>query len=169
MTKRIALTGFMGVGKSSVARHLAHRLKLKWTDLDRAIEDAERKSVAEIIDGEGLDAYRDIESRVLQAVVDDGTAGIISLGGGTFTLERNREILKAAEIPTVWLEASFEHSWLNITFSKKDRPLARDKESARQLFDERQKIYCLAEWHFVVRPDSTSFEVARQIEEQMFS
>ena len=46
---KIALTGFMGVGKSSVARHLAHKLRSKWIDLDRSIEDSEGRVVAKMI------------------------------------------------------------------------------------------------------------------------
>jgi hypothetical protein len=64
--------------------------------------------------------------------------------------------LKANGFRSIWLDASFEHCWLNITFSRKERPLARDKNKARALFEERQKVYCLADFHFVVKADLTS-------------
>ncbi|MBK9767717.1 MAG: hypothetical protein IPP63_12240 [Chloracidobacterium sp.] len=94
---------------------------------------------------------------------------VLSLGGGTWTLERNREIIKRSGLTSVWLESTFEHCWLNVAFSRKDRPLARDKKRAFELFQQRQQHYALADWHFVVRPDSTSFDVAKQIIEQIFS
>ena len=166
---KVVLTGFMGVGKSSVARHLAHRLRTKWTDLDRAIEDSERALVANVIDTKGIDAYREIETATLENVLQRPETRILSLGGGTWTIEANRKLLKEHGFTSVWLDASFEHCWLNITFSRKERPLARDKTKAKALFDERQKIYCLADLHFVVRADYTSYEVAKKIADEMFS
>lgn len=158
----------MGVGKSSVARHLAQRLRVKWIDLDRAIEVHEKQRVAEIIDGDGVDAYRSLETAHLERVLNEREVGILSLGGGTWTVAANRDLLKANGFATAWLESTFEHCWLNITFSRKERPLARDKRAAKMLFDERQAIYRLAEWHFVVRSNQTSLDVARRIAEEMF-
>lgn len=166
---KIALTGFMGVGKSSVARHLASLLRCRRVDLDRMLEVDEKRSIAQIIDSDGETAYRDIETRNLERALEMDDVRIFSLGGGTFTLERNREILKASNLTTVWLEATFEHCWRNIAFSRKDRPLARNKQNAIKLFEERQKIYCLADWHFAIRADHTSYDVARQIKEEIFS
>ncbi|HMT08730.1 MAG TPA: shikimate kinase [Pyrinomonadaceae bacterium] len=166
---KVALTGFMGVGKSSVARHLASLLRTKRLDLDRIIEQSQGKTIARIIDDIGIDKYRDIETENLTNVVGRDDFQILSLGGGTWTLERNREILRANGFTSVWLEATFEHCWLNIAFSRKDRPLARNKEGARQLFEERQKIYCLADWHFIIRSGLNSYDIARQIREEIFS
>lgn len=166
--QRVALTGFMGVGKSSVARHLAHLLRCKRIDLDFFTEERERRKIAAIIDEEGIDRYREIETRNLELLLDETDARILSLGGGAWTIPANRELLRKHGYTTVWLESTFEHCWLNITHSRKDRPLARDKQKARQLFDERQKLYCLAEWHFIVRKGYTSYDLARQIVEQVF-
>src|SRR5688572_7634105 len=166
---RIALTGFMGVGKSSVSRHLAHRLKCRQVDLDAFTEHRERRRIAEIIDTDGIEYYRALETQNLERLLNESDARILSLGGGTWTVPQNRELLKTHGFTTVWLESTFEHCWLNITFSRKDRPLARDKESARKLFDERQKVYCLADWHFIIRPGFTSYEIARKIADEIFS
>jgi shikimate kinase len=83
-------------------------------------------------------------------------------------LSENRDLLKTYGYTSVWLESTFEHCWLNIAFSRKDRPLARNKEKALELFEERQKLYCLADWHIIVRPDFTSFDVARKIADEIF-
>lgn len=166
---RIALTGFMGVGKSSVARHLANMLRCQRIDLDLYIESHEKRKIAEIIDTNGVEYYRKLETQNLERVLNETQARILSLGGGTWTIPANRELLKAKGFTSVWLESTFEHCWLNITFSRKDRPLARDKQTALKLFEERQKLYCLADWHFIVRPDFTSFDVARKIADEIFS
>lgn len=165
---RIALTGFMGVGKTSVSRHLANMVKAKRVDLDTFIEQNETRKIAEIIDCEGVDRYREIETENLKKFLVSNDARILSLGGGTWTISANRELIKTHDFTTVWLEATFEHCWLNITFSRKDRPLARDKRRARELFEERQKLYCLADWHFVIKPGNTSFDVAHEIADEIF-
>lgn len=170
---RVALTGFMGVGKSSVSRHLANMLKIKRVDLDTVIEEREKRKIAEIIDREGVDRYREIETenlkRLLTSIDARKSSPILSLGGGAWTIPANRELIKAHGFTTVWLEATFEHCWLNIAFSRKDRPLARDKKKARELFEERQRVYCLADWHFIIRPGNTSYDVAREIAVEIFS
>jgi shikimate kinase len=166
---RIAITGFMGVGKSSVARHLANILNVKRVDLDAVIEKSERRRIAEIIDTDGEANYRKIETRNLKEVLAASDTPILSLGGGTWTIGQNRDLLAEYGFTSVWLEASFDHCWRNITFGRKDRPLARNKQNARRLFDDRQKTYCLADWHFIVRPDFTSYDVARQMSEEIFT
>jgi shikimate kinase len=160
---KLALTGFMGVGKSSVARHLAHLVKAKRLDLDTLIEETERRTVPNIIDAEGIEKYREIETLNLRSALDRRDIGILSLGGGAYTTPLNRELLKQHGYTTIWLESTFEHCWLNISFSHKERPLARDRAAAEKLFQERQEVYCLADWHFIVRPGYTSYDVARQI------
>ena len=159
---RIALTGFMGVGKSSVARHLSRLIEAESVHRDLKPENI-------MIDSDGEAAYREIESRCLERVVNDPRVTIISLGGGAFATQANRELLKENGIVTIWLESTFEHCWYNIKASKKERPLARDKGRARKLFAERQKIYCLADSHIIIKPEFTSYDIAKQIAEQIFS
>ncbi len=157
----------MGVGKSSVARHLSFMLGCQSVDLDYYIEETQKRTVAEIFQTEGEACFRQTETTNLLKILDCG-ARIISLGGGTWTIEKNRKIIKNHDFVSIWLESDFEHCWRNIRISKKERPLAKDKRQARKLFDERQKIYCLADWHFIVKPEFTSFEVARRIAEEVF-
>lgn len=166
---RIALTGFMGVGKSSVARHLSGLLGCTRVDLDSYIEEHEKRRIPDIIDNDGLAAYREVETRNLAELLKNSGAQIVSLGGGAWTEKKNRNMLKESGFTSVWLESSFQHCWQNIRRSKKERPLARDKDAAKKLFDDRQKIYALADWHFIIRPEFNSFEVARQIAEQVFA
>lgn len=166
---RIALTGFMGVGKSSVARHLSQMLKSRRVDLDHVIEQRERRQIVEIIDADGIERYREIETYYLQQVLSEPKTSILSLGGGTWTIPGNRELLKASGYTSVWLDATFEHCWLNISFSRKERPLARDKQATMKLFEERQKVYCLADWHVTIRSGFTSHDVANQIMDEIFT
>ena len=166
--RRIVITGFMGVGKSTVARHLGFMLKTKRIDLDRFIEESEKRAVAEIIEEKGESVFRDIESAALKTALSAEDAKIISLGGGAWTFERNRELIRQKNCLTIWLNAPFEHCWRNILRSKNKRPLLHNKENARQLYEDRQKLYCLADWHFVIHPDQNSINVARRMIEEIF-
>ena len=167
--QRIVLTGFMGVGKSTVARFLSYLLKCKTVDLDSIIETDERRKIAEIIEAEGIARFREIETENLQKVLHESGAVIIALGGGAWTIEENRNLIRQNNLVTIWLESTFEHCWRNISLSKRVRPLAQDKTQTRKLFDERKSSYCLADWHFIIKPELTSFEVAKQIAEDVFS
>ena len=164
---RLALTGFMGVGKTSVARHLEQITGCRRFDLDTLIEDSTGKKIAEIIDEDGIDRFRQAETEALQKVLERDRGCILSLGGGTWTMPANRELISKSGFTSIWLESSFEHCWFNIKFSRKERPLARDKEKARALFDERQRVYCLADWHFLVKPGFNSYDIACQIADQV--
>jgi len=165
--KRIILTGFMGVGKSTVAKHLAHLLECERVDLDAEIVQSEHRTIAEIIEQEGIEKFRRIETENLKKILETG-ATIVALGGGAWTIEENRRLIKSRDYTTVWLESSFEHCWLNISASKRVRPLARNKSDALRLFEERQRVYCLADWHFIIKPELNSFEVAKRIAEEIF-
>jgi len=158
----------MGVGKSSVARHLSALLRCEKLDLDAEIEWREKRRIAEIIDSGTLEDFRAIETENLKLALADPRSRILSLGGGTWTIPENRELIKQHGLTTVWLETTFDHCWFNIIKSRKERPLARNKSLAQELFNERQKLYCLADWHFVIKPESTSYDVARQILEEVF-
>lgn len=165
---KIVFTGFMGVGKSTVARHLAHLLRCEKVDLDAFIETNEKRTIVEIINADGIERFREIESANLEKILQMN-AQIIALGGGAWTVERNRRLIKESDATVIWLESTFEHCWRNIRFSKRERPLAKNKRRAEKLFEERQKIYCLADWHFIVKPELNSYGLAKKIAEEVFS
>ncbi|MCY7376447.1 MAG: hypothetical protein LH472_10805 [Pyrinomonadaceae bacterium] len=167
--KRIVLTGFMGVGKSTVARFLASLLDSTRIDLDTFIELNEKQTIAEIIKSRGEARFRQIETENLRRILTANEARIIALGGGAWTIKENRGLIREQQLTTVWLESTFDHCWRNIRMSKRERPLAINKELTQKLFDERAKLYCLADWHFIIKPDLTSFEVAKKIAEEVFS
>jgi shikimate kinase len=137
-------------------------------DLDFYIEKNEKRKIVDIIDNDGIDAYRELESANLNRLLEECPAQVISLGGGTWTVDANRELIKNKGLTSIWLESTFEHCWYNIKFSHKERPLARDKAVARQLFEERKKIYCLADWHFIIRPEYSSYDIAKMIYDEYF-
>lgn len=164
---RVVLTGFMGVGKSTVAKCLSHILQIERIDLDRFIETKEGRTIPEIIAEDGETGFREKETNYLREILSETDSQIIALGGGAWITEQNRSLIKNHKCVSVWLESTFEHCWRNISVSKNVRPLAKDRNTVEKLFEERQKLYCLADWHFVVKPELTSFDIAKFIAEEI--
>src|ERR1044072_6028982 len=78
----IVITGFMGCGKSKVARDRAPGLNVAMVDLDEWITARVGRNPAQLINEEGEPAFREIESNALREVLEAGEAGVIALGGG---------------------------------------------------------------------------------------
>ena len=139
----IIITGFMGAGKTVVAAALAERLGCKMIDLDQFIAEREGRTAQAIIDEEGDPRFREIETEALREALKTD-AGVIALGGGTWTIERNCALIGEHTIRTVWLDAPFELCWQRIETENSVRPLARERAKARKLYDARRALYCQA-------------------------
>jgi len=150
VARLIIITGFMGAGKTTVAAALARRLACAMIDLDGLIEKRDGRTAQRIIDEEGEDSFRQLESRALRAALGTDEARIIALGGGTWTIAGNRALINEYNPLTVWLDAPFEVCWQRISAGTDDRPLARNREDARRLYDQRLKLYGLASLHVTV-------------------
>lgn len=103
----LALIGYRGTGKTSVARLVALELGWDWVDADVEVELRAGKSIAAIFADDGEGAFRDLESAVLEDLVRRDRT-VLALGGGGILREENRERLKKADGKVVWLQASPE-------------------------------------------------------------
>jgi len=158
------LTGFMGVGKSSVARHLSMLLGCERVDLDTFIEEHERRKIHEIIDKDGLEFYREVESRNLERALTETNAQIFSLGGGTWTNPANRTLVALHDCLTVWLDVPFEVCWQRISEGTGAvRPLAPDYQTAHSRYESRRPLYALAERPVTVSADDSVERIVEQI------
>jgi shikimate kinase len=148
-TPGLYLVGFMASGKSTVGRHLAHRMGWSFFDLDNEIEAAEKMTIAEIFAGRGEAEFRRIESEMLLSHVhwiEHGRPAVLALGGGAFTFETNRDLLSDHGI-TVWLDCPFEIVRRRVSGQHQGpvRPLAQDPEKFATLYDARRAHYQLAD------------------------
>src|SRR5947207_13972812 len=103
--RRIVLVGFMGCGKTSVAEALARHLGCEMVDLDSFIIKREGRSSAEIIQEDGESAFRDLESLALRDVLQDRTARIVALGGGSRSMPPSRTHRGIPDSLSIWLHA----------------------------------------------------------------
>jgi shikimate kinase len=151
----IVIIGFMGCGKTAVARALARRLDLPIVDLDDVIAKQHGRTAAQLIREDGEPVFRSIETKVLHQLLESGDRSVISLGGGAWITESNRRLIDQYSGVSVWLDTPFELCWQRIEASSEDRPLGRTREQAEQLFRVRQPVYQQATIRLPVQPDET--------------
>ena len=150
---KLVITGFMGCGKTRIARELAKRLNLELIDLDQRITKREGRSPAQLINEEGEASFRSIESDVLREVLASSDSCVIALGGGAWIEERNRDLIERYSFTSIWLDAPFEVCWARIKASDEERPLGKTREEAQARYDRRRPIYALARVHIPVRAE----------------
>jgi shikimate kinase len=148
----VALTGFMGAGKTSIGRALADLLHWSFVDLDHEIELHRKATVREIFQDQGEARFREIEMAVLRGVLEHVSAPtVIALGGGTFVQPRNAGLLRGAGARLVFLETPIEEMLERCrigTQSSEDnlRPLAASPEAFRELYAQRLPHYRTADF-----------------------
>ena len=157
----IFLVGFMGCGKSTVGEALAAKLSRSFVDLDKRIEARADATIADLIQREGEEHFRQIEKEALQQVAR-ASAAVIALGGGAVTRPENRELMEITGL-TVWLNAPFELCWQRIQQDRTVRPLAPNEEEARARYIERLPLYQQAALHIEVNEAQSADDVATAI------
>ena len=131
------LLGFMGAGKSTIARGL----NPNYLDMDALIEKRLGMSIANFFAEKGEAAFRQVESEVLADLLQRDQ--VVSTGGGVVVSQRNRDLLKTNS-DNIYLKADFETLYQRIAVDKDNqRPLFlnNSKEELATIFQERQAWY----------------------------
>lgn len=102
----VALSGFMGTGKSRIGWELSRRLSLTFIDTDKVIERVSCMRISDIFEYYGEQVFRDYETEIVRRCLKLENV-VVSTGGGTVTRVQNREMLKGRG-PVVGLVASPE-------------------------------------------------------------
>lgn len=136
---KIVLIGFMGSGKTTVAKSLSKKLNLEVVEMDNLIiKESKRSNINEIFAKDGENYFRELEKQISKSLKNKDNV-IISTGGGVVMNIINIKYLKnngkIIFLKTGFLEIS--RRLKNI----KDRPLFQDKKNVKKLFDSRQKLY----------------------------
>jgi shikimate kinase len=145
---KIYLVGFMGAGKTTVARALGRRLGWRMEDIDERIEARERRSVAAIFAQHGEPYFRQQERQVLSDLLPERHL-VIATGGGTFAEPDNRALM-LADGAVAWLDVPLALVLERVPADGR-RPLAADRTQMEQLYARRRLSY--AEAH--IRIDAT--------------
>ena len=138
---KIYIVGFMGAGKSTVARALGKRLGWQAVDIDELIEGRERMTVADIFKRHGEPYFRAAERAVLHEQLKPRQL-VVATGGGTFADPDNRAVINADGV-SIWIDAPLERIIARVP-SDGRRPLAADRPAFERLYHQRREAYQLA-------------------------
>ncbi|MCH5317232.1 MAG: shikimate kinase [Eubacterium sp.] len=142
----IVLCGFMGAGKTVVGKELAKIMGRKFVDTDEMIEEETGISIPAIFAAHGEEYFRDLEFEICKKAAMLKNV-VISTGGGAMTFERNVEAIKQGS-EVVFLDASFDVICDRVGDAS-SRPLFKNRENAKRLYDERREKYTAAADHIV--------------------
>ena len=146
MRRNIIITGFMGTGKSVVAKQLACKLKMEFIDMDRIIEESRGTSIADIFAGHGEKYFRAQENKLVKELSQKENM-VIATGGGTLLSSDNARILsQRGQIICLYTDSQTIY---NRVKRKNNRPLLKGENilsEINRLLEERKKIYDNIKW-----------------------
>lgn len=128
----------MGAGKTTLGMQLADRLKRPFFDLDQEIEATTRRSIAELFRREGEAAFRVAEAGETLMKLRYHQPAVLALGGGAIETPKIREALREHAL-TVLVEVEVDAAWERV--QETARPLAKDREQFRALYEQRRGLY----------------------------
>lgn len=147
------LVGFMGAGKTTVARALAKRVHWRLEDIDERIEKRERRDIPTIFRQEGEAYFRAVEQREVVDLLSIRGA-VIATGGGTVVEPVTMELM-LRDGAVIWLDVPFAVLLERVPVDGR-RPLATDRIGMERLYNQRLMAYSRA--HLRLDAGRTSVE-----------
>jgi shikimate kinase/3-dehydroquinate synthase len=138
LDRHIALVGFMGAGKSTLAREVALRLGRLGSDLDGMVELAAGDDIHSFFAKHGEAEFRRVEENETVFMLSASELDVVALGGGAVLSREVRDRLREHAF-TVWVDVDVETAWERVRGS--GRPLAQDEQQFRALYEERLPLY----------------------------
>ncbi len=139
---KIVLVGYMGVGKTSLARKIANKVGISCYDLDEIIEKRENSTIESIFKEKGEVHFRKVEHELFKDFIAKEHNFILSLGGGTPCYANNHLFLQNEDIVSFYLKASIETLVEKLRSKREKRPLIKNlaidelqEYIAKHLFD----------------------------------
>jgi shikimate kinase len=169
METNIILIGFMGAGKTTFGKWLARTKNMQFLDTDAMIEDEEQMSIRDIFAQKGEGYFRDLETGLLERLIQERKEGIVlSVGGGLPVREKNRELLGRLGT-VVYLRASVDTLCMRLQ-GDTTRPLLQGgnvRERILGLMEKRESLYEAASEQ-IINTDHLTFEaVLEKLEESI--
>ena len=143
----VALLGLRGAGKTTIGRHLARRLHVRFVELDRRIEKMAELSLSELFSLYGEEHYRRLEREALSQVLAEKRPMVLATGGGLVAVPETFALLKKHAV-TVWLRATPEDHWNRVVRQGDRRPMADHPQAMadlRALLASREPLYADAQ------------------------
>lgn len=140
--KQLYIIGFMGSGKSAIAKETKRLFFSPVVEMDATIEEREGMTINEIFEKKGEDYFRLVETMLLKELSETDQHMVISCGGGIVKDPKNIEIMKATGV-VFYLKASAQTIYDRLQ-NDDSRPLLKDKKdvaSIQAMLDEREPLY----------------------------
>ena len=157
----IILIGYMGCGKSTIAKQLALELDLTMIDLDDYITDKENDTITNIFKSKGEIYFRKLENKVLKEILATQNKYVLAVGGGTPCYGNNMGLI-SQYTTSIYLKASIQTLYDRLILEKAQRPLLKNLNNnklkefiAKHLF-ERSSFYEKAT--YTIKIDSKSID-----------
>ena len=138
LNKHLALVGFMGAGKTTLGLQVAERLGRRFFDLDEEIEKGLGRAIPDLFAERGEAEFRVLEAERTIDLLRSERPAVLALGGGAIETPKVRKALREHAL-CVLAEIEPDEAWERVRRS--DRPLAKDRESFRALFERRRALY----------------------------
>jgi len=136
--KKIALCGFMGCGKTTVADELSNSFMLCHIDTDKYIEEKANRSITEIFSSDGEAFFRQLEHEAIRELSQSCDC-VLSLGGGAVMFKENTDVLKQNGYQIVFINTDFDVIKKRLSCDT-TRPLLKTND-LKTLFDARLEKY----------------------------
>ena len=139
--KNIILIGAMGVGKSTIGKRLAKKLKMDFLDSDQEIVHKTGVDIETIFEYEGENGFREREEKMLIELCARKNI-VLATGGGAVLSKANRDLLKSSGI-VFYLKATLE-TIMNRTKHETSRPLLKTpnkRDTISKLLEQRTPLY----------------------------
>jgi shikimate kinase len=165
---KIILVGYMGVGKTSLAKKVAKKAGISYHDLDEIIEKSENLEVKLIFKTKGEVYFRKKEHQLFKDFIENNTDFILSLGGGTPCYANNHLFLQNNDVISVYLKASVNSLTERLKDKRENRPLLKNLSEeelqeyiAKHLFD--RNYYYQKAKHIINVDNKSKKEIVNEI------
>jgi len=157
----ISLLGLRGAGKTTIGRRLARRLKMRFIELDKQIEQRAGMRLAEIFTIHGEEFYRRLERDTLTDLLAAHQSMVLAVGGGLVTAPETYNLL-LKQTTTIWLKTKAEDCWNRVMRQGDRRPIdhPQAREALRQLVARREPLYARA----AVAVDTSNASIQQAVE-----
>lgn len=172
---KIVLLGYMGSGKTVVAKQLATALHFSFVDLDIAIEEDQKLSLKQLFENKGELYFRSKEGLVLNSLLKGSENVVLALGGGTPCYgDVMQKLTHTQDVLTIYLNTKIDTLTNRLFLQLQTRPLIShisDKEVLRDFIRKHlfERGFYYQQAHYKIAVDQKSVqEIVREIVALLF-